>query len=93
MPNIDKMNTLPQRYITETQLEQLTQRNKKSWQRDRITGNGPKFIRAGGKILYDLRDVEEWLEARKFASTSEYRSKESLETMTPHTSAEGNSHV
>ena len=43
---------LPQRYITETQLEQLTHRDKKSWQRDRMKGTGPKFIRAGGKILY-----------------------------------------
>jgi len=75
MPHIDNDCTLPQRYITETQLEQITQRNKKSWQRDRMSGNGPKFIRAGGKILYDLRDVEEWLENRKFSSTSEYREK------------------
>lgn len=59
-------------YITEVQLEKMTHRSRKSWQRDRVTGNGPKFIRAGGKILYDLRDVEAWLEANKHQSTSGY---------------------
>lgn len=78
MSYIEKSEALPQRYITEAQLEQLTQRNKKSWQRDRVKGGGPKFIRAGGKILYDMRDVEDWLNARKFESTSGYRVKEGI---------------
>lgn len=60
------------RYITEIQLEELTGRSRKSWQRDRIKGGGPKFIRCGGKILYDWPDVEAWMNARKFESTSGY---------------------
>ena len=60
------------RYLTESHLETLTHRSKKSWQRDRLRGTGPRFIRAGGKILYDMRDIEAWLEARKFESTSAY---------------------
>jgi hypothetical protein len=61
-----------QRYITEIQLEKMTGRSRKSWQRDRIKGGGVKFIRCGGKILYDMRDIESWLEDHKFESTSGY---------------------
>jgi len=39
----------------------------------RLTGKGPKFIRIGRKaVIYDPRDLEEWLESLKFVSTSEY---------------------
>ena len=67
--------TVPRRYVTEKHIEQETGRSCKSWQRDRIKGTGPKFIRCGGKILYDMRDVEAWLNARKFESTSGYNAK------------------
>ena len=67
------VTTIPsRRYLTETQLEDLTGRSRKSWQRDRIKGGGIKFIRCGGKILYDMQDVESWMNARKFDSTSAY---------------------
>lgn len=65
-------SSLSTRYITEIQLEELTGRSRKSWQRDRIKGSGPKFIRCGGKILYDWQDIEAWMNARKFESTSGY---------------------
>ena len=61
------------RYITEAQLENITQRSRKSWQRDRVNGTGPNFIRCGGKILYDMRDIEAWMDERKFQSTSAYK--------------------
>ena len=62
----------PTTYITETQLSELTHRSQKSWQRDRIIGGGIPFIRCGRKILYDMNDVTEWMNSRKFQSTSEY---------------------
>jgi predicted DNA-binding transcriptional regulator AlpA len=40
-------------------------------QRYRAAGNGPRFIRFPHKILYDLRDVDEWLAAHKFRSIKE----------------------
>lgn len=38
----------------------------------RCNGGGPKFIRAGRKILYRRADLVAWLEAKTFGSTSEY---------------------
>ena len=72
LPPSDAAESSQRRYLTENHLEELTCRDKKSWQRDRIKGTGPKFIRCGGKILYDWQDVEAWMNARKYNSTSGY---------------------
>lgn len=38
----------------------------------RFKGNGPPYIRCGGrKILYDRADLEAWLNERKHTSTAE----------------------
>jgi predicted DNA-binding transcriptional regulator AlpA len=36
----------------------------------RVTGGGPKFIKIGKKVIYDIEgDVDPWLERQKRAST------------------------
>ncbi len=38
----------------------------------RLRGIGPRYVRVGHtKVLYRRADVEEWLKARTFASTSD----------------------
>jgi hypothetical protein len=37
----------------------------------RVAGKGPKFRRAGRKVVYDLPDIEEWKAANRYSSTSE----------------------
>ena len=37
----------------------------------RISGGGPKFITIGRRIAYDPADVTEWVDARRFSSTTE----------------------
>ena len=38
----------------------------------RIRGDGPRYAKAGQRVvLYDLKDLESWVEARKRNSTSE----------------------
>ncbi len=40
----------------------------------RVYGGGPKFLRLGKrKILYRQSDLDLWIAARSFGSTSEYR--------------------
>ncbi len=41
----------------------------------RCSGRGPKFIKAGHRILYRAGDVREWLDSNVFASTSGYKVK------------------
>ena len=38
----------------------------------RVFGGGPRYIKALSKILYDVADLDAWLNARKRSSTSEY---------------------
>jgi len=37
----------------------------------RVAGLGPKHIRAGRRIGYDVADIEEWKDERRVRSTSQ----------------------
>lgn len=37
----------------------------------RISGEGPCFIKLGRAVVYDIDDLDAWVEARKRRSTSE----------------------
>lgn len=38
----------------------------------RVQGGGPKYAKLGRRVVYDVRDLEEYVAARKCSSTSEY---------------------
>jgi excisionase family DNA binding protein len=38
----------------------------------RVEQRGPKYFKAGGRVLYRLEDLEEWVERRAYRSTGEY---------------------
>lgn len=40
-------------------------------EKKRLTGDGPPFIRLGRAIVYDTRDLDNWLATRRATSTSE----------------------
>ena len=37
----------------------------------RVVGFGPKHVRAGRKVAYDVADIEAWKAMRRVASTSQ----------------------
>lgn len=37
----------------------------------RCIGGGPPFIRIGRRVRYRLRDLQKWIEARTFGSTTD----------------------
>lgn len=41
-------------------------------QKWRVTGYGPKFYKSGRSVRYRRRELLEWAEARRHASTSQY---------------------
>lgn len=43
----------------------------KTLQNWRVAGQGPRFIKAGRRVVYDPSDIEEWKAGRKVRSTSE----------------------
>ncbi len=40
-------------------------------EKKRLTGDGPPFLKLGRVIVYDTRDLDAWLDARRATSTSE----------------------
>jgi len=36
----------------------------------RVSGGGPRYAKLAGKVLYDVRDLDQWVEDSKRASTS-----------------------
>jgi predicted DNA-binding transcriptional regulator AlpA len=41
----------------------------------RLTGNGPTYSKLGRRVVYHVGDLEAWIEAHRFKSTSEYGAK------------------
>jgi hypothetical protein len=37
----------------------------------RVSGGGPRYAKLAGKVLYDVRDLDQWIEDNKRGSTSE----------------------
>jgi hypothetical protein len=38
----------------------------------RSVGKGPRYLKLGGRIVYELTAIEEWEKAKSVRSTSEY---------------------
>jgi predicted DNA-binding transcriptional regulator AlpA len=51
--------------IKTKQLSEHTGLPEVFFRRARISGDGPAFIKLGKTVLYDLKDVDAWIEARK----------------------------
>jgi excisionase family DNA binding protein len=37
----------------------------------RVSGGGPRYVKPCGKILYDVKDLDQWIEDHKRRSTSQ----------------------
>lgn len=50
-------------FLSEGELEALGIRKKRTLQKDRLSGKGPRYYKIGGAIRYRRSDIETWLEA------------------------------
>lgn len=62
-------------YLTPVQLAEryegrISVRTLANW---RWSGTGPRFMRAGGRILYDLLELEAWEAKNTVSHTGEYK--------------------
>lgn len=46
---------------------------KKTLEKYRVVGGGPRFMKLGRKVVYQVSDLDAWSDARRFGSTSEYQ--------------------
>ena len=65
-------------WLTQRALADRLEISERTLERMRTEGTGPRFAKAGRRVLYRLADVEEWLETNSFASTVEARQKQGV---------------
>lgn len=67
--------SLARKYLTPAEVSQryggrISVRTLANW---RFLGNGPKFTRVGGRILYDLAELIQWEDRRTVEHTGQYK--------------------
>ncbi len=58
-------------YLTQIETAKLLRISARTLERQRVEGPGPKFIKAGRRVLYRRSDIDDWTDQRTFTSTSE----------------------
>ena len=61
----------PRRWMRTEAAADYTGHGKSTLDKLRITGGGPRYVKRGSVVLYDIADLDRWLEERKVRSTSE----------------------
>jgi hypothetical protein len=66
----------PRRYLNTVEASRILRLSPRTLERMRVEGTGPRYLKAGrgtrARVLYRPTDVDAWLEAQTFQSTSEY---------------------
>ncbi|PPC88078.1 MAG: DNA-binding protein [Hyphomicrobium sp.] len=64
-------------YLTTKEAARIVRLSPRTLERLRLTGDGPKFLKAGiglrAKVLYRITDLQAWIERSDYQSTAEYQ--------------------
>jgi len=70
------MNSIQQLYINEKEAARRYSYSPQWFQRERWKGTGPKYLKIRGKVLYPLKEIDEWFASHALRqSTSEQGEK------------------
>ncbi|MBT4889875.1 MAG: helix-turn-helix domain-containing protein [Rhodospirillales bacterium] len=58
-------------YLNRVKAAEYLGLSSKTLDRLRISGGGPRYWKAGSRVMYDQRDLDAWVDERKRSSTSE----------------------
>ena len=58
-------------YMTQAEAAELLRLSPRTLERLRVIGTGPRFAKAGRRVLYRRGDVEAWVDGHSFVSTRE----------------------
>lgn len=58
-------------FLTQSEAAEFLRLSPRTLERKRLDGTGPRFVKAGRRVLYRRTDIEAWTEAHTYASTSE----------------------
>ena len=60
------------RYLDTKQAAVYLGLSVKTLEKLRVTGRGPRYAKAGRRVIYDRRDLDKWVAARKRGFTGEW---------------------
>lgn len=63
-------------FLTSKKTAETLNSSERTLERHRANGTGPVFIKFGRRILYRLEDIEAWVKANTFRSTSDYGARD-----------------
>jgi excisionase family DNA binding protein len=58
-------------YFTQAEAAQYTRLSPRTLERMRLNGTGPKYTKAGRRVIYSREAIQLWLEKRTYQSTSD----------------------
>jgi hypothetical protein len=63
----------PPLYLTTAEAAKILHMSVRTLKRLRLVGAGPRFCKSGRRVVYRRHELDDWLDARSYASTSEAR--------------------
>jgi len=61
-------------YLTQREAADYLRLSPRTLERFRVSGSGPRFTKAGRRVLYRIDELDKWTAARTFTSTAEAQS-------------------
>ncbi len=58
-------------FLTQNEAAELLRLSPRTLERHRVAGTGPRFTKAGRRVLYKITELESWATERTFSSTAE----------------------
>jgi predicted DNA-binding transcriptional regulator AlpA len=68
---VSSLAIAPKRLLTVAEAATYVSLSASTLNRLRVTGGGPRYAKLAGKVLYDVHDLDQWIEVSKRGSTSE----------------------
>jgi len=65
------MNNIDARRLASAEAAQYLGISASTLSKRRVFGGGPRYLKLGRRVVYDVRDLDKWLEAHRRASTSD----------------------
>jgi predicted DNA-binding transcriptional regulator AlpA len=62
---------MTKRLLTVAECADYVRLSASTLNRLRVSGDGPRYVKLAGRVLYDVADVDKWIEQGKRGSTSE----------------------
>jgi hypothetical protein len=58
-------------FLTQSEAAEILRLSPRTLERMRLVGSGPRFVKAGRRVLYNVDLINEWIKTQTFQSTSE----------------------